>query len=91
MNRIVARYYCAVYCKLCIADEGMWTFDNPPLKQGRKSITSSRQGMARPRAAGIGNISRRVWVFVSPNGLIATNHHVASVFIERLSSKDAIF
>ena len=27
-------------------------------------------------------------MFVSPNGLIATNHHVASGFIERLSSKE---
>ncbi|MCV4639798.1 S46 family peptidase, partial [Escherichia coli] len=26
--------------------------------------------------------------FVSPNGLIATNHHVAASYIERVSSKE---
>lgn len=71
------------------ADEGMWTFDNPPLKQwkDRYGFEPSQEFLDKVRLASpkIGGASGG---FVSPNGLIATNHHVASGYIERLSSKD---
>lgn len=71
------------------ADEGMWTFDNPPLKQWKEryGFEPSQEFLDRVRLASpkIGGASGG---FVSPNGLIATNHHVASGYIERLSSKE---
>lgn len=71
------------------ADEGMWTFDNPPLKQwkDRYGFEPTQEFLDKIRLASpkVNNSSAG---FVSPNGLIATNHHVASGYIERLSSKE---
>ena len=72
-----------------LADEGMWTFDNPPLKQWKERYNFEppqafldKIRLASPK---VNNSSAG---FVSPNGLIATNHHVASGYIERVSSKE---
>ena len=71
------------------ADEGMWTFDNPPLMQWKEryGFEPTREWLDNLRLASpkVNNASAG---FVSPNGLIATNHHVASGYIERLSSKE---
>ncbi len=71
------------------ADDGMWTFDNPPLKQWKEryNFEPSKEWLDRVRLASV-KFPGASGVFVSPNGLIATNHHVASGFIERLSSKE---
>ncbi|MEO5857514.1 MAG: S46 family peptidase [Pyrinomonadaceae bacterium] len=71
------------------ADDGMWTFDNPPLKQWKEkyNFEPSKEWMDKLRLASV-KFPGASGVFVSPNGLIATNHHVASGFIERLSSKE---
>lgn len=72
-----------------LADDGMWTFDNPPLKQWKEryNFEPSKEWLDRLRLASV-RFPGASGVFVSPNGLIATNHHVASGFIERLSSKE---
>jgi hypothetical protein len=71
------------------ADEGMWTFDNPPLKQWKEryGFEPSKEWLDKVRLASpkIGGASG---AFVSPNGLIATNHHVASGIIAQLSTKE---
>jgi len=71
------------------ADEGMWTFDNPPLKQWKEryNFEPSKEWLDNVRLASpkVNNSSAG---FVSPNGLIATNHHVAAGYIERVSSKE---
>ncbi len=74
---------------LVFADDGMWTFDNPPLKQWKEryNFEPSKEWMDRLRLASV-KFPGASGVFVSPNGLIATNHHVASGFIERLSTKE---
>ncbi len=72
-----------------IADDGMWTFDNPPLKQWKErySFEPSKEWLEKVRLASpkIGTASG---AFVSPNGLLATNHHVASSIITKLSTKE---
>jgi hypothetical protein len=74
---------------LAFADEGMWTFDNPPLRQWKEryGFEPSKEWLDNVRLASpkVNNASAG---FVSPNGLIATNHHVAAGYIERLSSKE---
>lgn len=72
-----------------LSDDGMWTFDNPPLKQWKEryNFEPSKEWLDRLRLASV-RFPGASGVFVSPNGLIATNHHVASGFIERLSSKE---
>src|SRR5687768_14725725 len=71
------------------ADEGMWTFDNPPTKQWKEryGFEPSKEWLDKVRLASpkVNNASAG---FVSPAGLIATNHHVAAGYIERLSSKE---
>ena len=71
------------------ADDGMWTFDNPPLKQWKEryNFEPSKEWLDKVRLASV-KFPGASGVFVSPNGLIATNHHVASGFIERLSTKE---
>ena len=72
-----------------LADEGMWTFDNPPLKQWKEryNFEPSKEWLDRVRLASP-KVNGSSAVFVSPNGLIATNHHVAAGYIEKVSSKE---
>ena len=71
------------------ADEGMWTFDNPPLKQWKEryGFEPSKEWLDMVRLASP-KIGGGSGAFVSPNGLLATNHHVASGIIARLSTKE---
>jgi hypothetical protein len=71
-----------------LADEGMWTFDNPPLKQlkerygfepTREWLDHLRLSSARFNDGGSGS-------FVSPRGLVLTNHHVALGQLQKVSS-----
>jgi hypothetical protein len=71
-----------------LADEGMWTFDNPPLKQlkerygfepTREWLDHLRLSSARFNDGGSGS-------FVSPHGLVLTNHHVALGQLQKVSS-----
>lgn len=79
----------ALSVPVALADEGMWTFDNPPFKQWKEryNFEPTKEWLDNVRLASpkVNNSSAG---FVSPNGLIATNHHVASGYIERVSSKE---
>ena len=90
MKRITSTFLTLCFLLTTVsADEGMWTFDNPPLKQWKEryNFEPSKEWLDRLRLASV-KFPGASGVFVSPNGLIATNHHVASGFIERLSSKE---
>ena len=71
------------------ADDGMWTFDNPPLKQWKEryNFEPSKEWLDKVRLASP-KVSGASAGFVSPNGLLATNHHVAAGYIARLSTKE---
>lgn len=79
----------ALSVPVAFADEGMWTFDNPPLKQWREryNFEPSKEWLENVRLASP-KVNGSSAGFVSPNGLIATNHHVAAAYIERVSSKE---
>lgn len=68
------------------ADEGMWTFHNPPLtaiaKKYNVNLTPEWLDNLRLSAVRFGASS----AFVSADGLILTNHHVALGCVQRLSS-----
>lgn len=90
MKRIASLFLTVVFSiPVAFADEGMWTFDNPPLKQWKEryNFEPSKEWLDNVRLASpkIGGASGG---FVSPNGLIATNHHVAAGIIARLSTKE---
>jgi hypothetical protein len=72
------------------AEEGMWTFDNPPLKAladkydfhpAQEWLDHLRLSSVRLNDGGSGS-------FVSPNGLLLTNHHVARDQLQKNSTAE---
>jgi hypothetical protein len=68
------------------ADEGMWTFDNPPteLIKQRHGVALAPEVLKRLQAASVHFGASAA--FVSDRGLMLTNHHVAMDCIDQLSS-----
>jgi hypothetical protein len=71
-------------------DEGMWTFDNPPRKQWKEKYTfePSDQWLEHIRLASVRLNDGGSASFVSPNGLLFTNQHVAAGQLQKISTKD---
>jgi hypothetical protein len=71
------------------ADEGMWTFHNPPtaLVKQRYGVDLSPAWLDRVRLATV-RLSNCTASFVSPNGLILTNFHCSWTCLEDHSTKD---
>ncbi len=78
-----------LFNSLALADEGMWTFDNPPLKQWKEryNFEPTQEWLDHLRLSSV-KVGTASGSFVSPNGLIATNHHVAASQIAKLSTKE---
>jgi len=71
-----------------VADEGMWTFDNPPLKQlkDKYNFTPTQQWLDHIRLSSVRFNDGGSGSFVSPNGLVITNHHVALGQLQKIST-----
>jgi len=71
-----------------LADEGMWTFDNPPIKQlkERYGFEPARQWLDHVRLSSVRFNDGGSGSFVSPRGLVLTNHHVALSQLQKVSS-----
>ncbi|MCJ7503354.1 MAG: S46 family peptidase, partial [Acidobacteriia bacterium] len=70
------------------AEEGMWTFDNPPLKllQQRYGFTPTREWLEHVRLSSVRFNDGGSGSFVSPHGLTLTNHHVALGQLQKVST-----
>src|SRR5947209_19331091 len=70
------------------ADEGMWTFDNPPVKQWKEkyNLTPTQQWLDHIRLSSVRFNDGGSGSFVSPNGLVITNHHVALGQLQKIST-----
>jgi hypothetical protein len=72
-----------------LADEGMWTFDNFPASTVEKTygtdVTAAWLDHVRLSTIRLTNCTAS---FVSPEGLILTNHHCVESCLAELSSKD---
>ena len=74
------------------ADEGMWTFDNLPLEQLRErhGFTPTQAWLDQLRLSSV-RLGGASGSFVSPDGLLMTNMHVALGYVQSLSGPDADF
>lgn len=72
-----------------LADEGMWTFDNFPAAavKDKYGVNIDAAWLDRVRRSTI-RLSNCTASFVSPEGLILTNHHCVEACLANLSSKD---
>src|SRR5437868_8291955 len=72
-----------------LADEGMWLFNNPPLKQLKEKyrFEPSSQWLERLQKASVRFNSGGSGSFVSANGLCITNHHVGADALQKASSE----
>jgi hypothetical protein len=69
------------------ADEGMWTFDNPPLKQLQEkyNFTPTAQWLDHIRMSSVRFNDGGSGSFISPS-LVITNHHVAFGQLQKVST-----
>ncbi|HVR71933.1 MAG TPA: S46 family peptidase [Vicinamibacteria bacterium] len=81
---------CLILAAPARADEGMWTFDNPPTQrlQERYGFTPSREWLDKVRLAAVRFMAGGSGSFVSPDGLMLTNHHVGLGCIQNLSTAE---
>ena len=92
MKRILLSVLILILCfpPSTFADEGMWTFDNPPLKVWKEKyqFEPSKEWMEHLRLSTVkvGNVA--TGSFVSPDGLIMTNQHVGHDAVAKLSSAE---
>jgi hypothetical protein len=77
-------------CPAIRADEGMWTFDNPPLKllKERYGFTPTQEWLDHLRLSSVRLNDGGSGSFVSPHGLLLTNHHVALGQLQKNSSAE---
>lgn len=72
------------------SDEGMWLLTDPPrerLKE-RYGFTLTEEFVKRAMAASVRFTNGGSGGFVSPNGLVVTNHHIGADSIQKLSTAD---
>ncbi|MEW6283928.1 MAG: S46 family peptidase, partial [Candidatus Eremiobacterota bacterium] len=89
MNRwMVAMLVGAILCagRPASADEGMWLYTSPPLKQlkERYGFEPSKQWLEHLQRSSVRFNSGGSGSFVSSRGLVMTNHHVGAEQIQKL-------
>jgi hypothetical protein len=84
-----------LYCFLCStlpvarADEGMWTFANPPLQQlkDKYGFEPTKEWLEHVRLSSV-RVGGGTGSFVSPDGLVLTNHHIVRSSLAKLSTAE---
>jgi hypothetical protein len=78
---------CAIACVAsAAADEGMWLFNAPPLKQLKEKyqFEPTQQWLEHLQKASVRFNSGGSGSFVSANGLVITNHHVGADTLQKI-------
>ncbi|HUO29091.1 MAG TPA: S46 family peptidase [Bryobacteraceae bacterium] len=79
-----------LFCLPSSAEEGMWTFDNPPVKQLEEKyhFTPTQQWLDHVRLSCVRLNDGGSGSFISPHGLLLTNHHVARGQLQKNSTAE---
>ena len=86
-----ALFSCSAFLVIAAhADEGMWTFDNPPVKllQEKYHFTPTKAWLDHVRLSCVRLNDGGSGSFVSAHGLLLTNHHVARGQLQKNSTKE---
>lgn len=75
------------------ANEGMWLFNNPPLKRLKEQygFTPGSDWLEHVQKSSVRFNSGGSGSFVSPNGLVMTNHHVGADALQKMGTADKNF
>ncbi|MBL8176649.1 MAG: S46 family peptidase [Bryobacterales bacterium] len=87
----MGRFLAILFLSLCLhAEEGMWTFNNfPSAVVGKKyGFAPTQQWLDRVRLSSVRLAEGCSASFVSPSGLLMTNHHCAATCIAQLSTNE---
>src|SRR5256886_8797735 len=95
-NRFGPRFCCSLFVfavGMAIsvrADEGMWPFNAPPLKQLKEKyqFEPTSQWLEHLQKASVRFNSGGSGSFVSLNGLVITNHHVGADTLQKMGSAE---
>jgi hypothetical protein len=81
---------CAACVPLSQADEGMWLFNNPPLKllQEKYHFQPTPAWLEHIQKSSVRFDNGGSGSFISPDGLVMTNHHVGADCLAKISSKE---
>src|SRR5215207_7157026 len=92
---VLALAFLASAVPAALADEGMWTFDNPPRKLWKERYNFEPTDawlehvrLASARLGAVGSSGGGSGAFVSPEGLVVTNQHVGADQLAKLSTKE---
>ena len=96
IGRFSGRFAAVVSCGALLtaaparAEEGMWTFDNPPSKLllEKYHFTATKEWLDHIRLSCVRMNDGGSASFVSPHGLLLTNHHVALGQLQKNSSAE---
>src|SRR5436305_12786731 len=77
------------FATVAIADEGMWLFNAPPLKQLKEkyNFEPTKEWLDHLQKSSVRFNSGGSGSFISANGLCITNHHVGLDTLQKISSE----